>query len=430
MKLKATMNKTAIENGEKYFFKLPFEPGTFKLTDKTLNQHSEFSRFHHHYFRIKVRKISFRNEILTLGVKILEEAEERIFIKVTEKELWVRCSVDTDRTYLSRYAYFALIKIMFLNYYNFERFYWPDFFDQSTGKSKFLDIINDRQGLDITLKSKYPHFYKPGDVLLKLSEQKTKVKIRETPTVLDEIPQTDHAIGYFLVDTNLNSSHSNHFPFLVPYYGKLTKGKEAIKSYTSFLTDEADTQFLTFTPNQELLNEVCFKMKKIAPLEPTYCRIKEHVGIEEEKKGRLLFDLWHESLKLIISQRYFSYHFIYGMLYLKGKPRKSNVYGCRISQETPQLFFRKIDKKTHYQFELRFKILGKAYIPNESHTEFFINYNKDPWTFHLLGSFQDYQVTSFFAKFKFKLGVLKAHYKDDLKDFADGLGRHYEIKEF
>ncbi|MEB2787304.1 hypothetical protein U3A59_21915 [Algoriphagus sp. E1-3-M2] len=317
-----------------------------------------------------------------------------------------------------------------LDYYNFDSLYWPDFFDQSTGRSKYLEIINDRQGLDVTLKPKYPCFYKPGFQLLKLSQEGFKRKFRDTSIhlVLDQISSTNYAVGYCLVDTNLNSIHSNHFPFLVPYYGTLKKGNEAIKSYTLFLTSEEDTQLLSFTRNQEILNKVCFKMRELAPIRSSYFRRKETFNLEEQESGRRLFDLWHESLELIISQRFLSYHFSYGMSNLKRKPRRNRIYNCRISKETPELFFRKIDKKDYYQFELRFIILGKAYIPDESSAEFFINAKNDPWTFYLLDSFQDYQVTSFFAKHKFKLAVLKAHYKDDFKDFVDVIAKQYEIK--
>lgn len=49
-------------------------------------------------------------------------------------------------------------------------------------------------------------------------------------------------------------------------------------------------------------------------------------------------------------------------------------------------------------------------------------------TFYLQGSFAEYEVTSFFARHKFKIGVLKAHYKGRFKDFVNQLGEFYELK--
>src|SRR5690606_34801662 len=120
------------------FYRLPFEKGTFELTEQTLNLHSEF-RKPHYFYRIKVRNIHFRNQILTLGVKLEDESEKLIYLKVTQHELLVCCNVDTDPGYHSRYAYLGLLSLLdLMSSKCFKEYYWPDFFDAQTGKSKFL----------------------------------------------------------------------------------------------------------------------------------------------------------------------------------------------------------------------------------------------------------------------------------------------------
>lgn len=112
------------------FFHLPFTPNTRILTENTLNQYSEIRKPKKGYFPIKIRKISFSNELLVIGVILDKEPEEMVYIKVTTSELLVSCSVDTHENYLSRYAYFALNQLMYYHTeYDFEDNYWPGFFD-------------------------------------------------------------------------------------------------------------------------------------------------------------------------------------------------------------------------------------------------------------------------------------------------------------
>lgn len=61
------------------------------------------------------------------------EKEEQVYIKVQETELQISCSTDTDEHFISRCAYFALYQLIGVNgEYDFEKFYWPGFFDAET----------------------------------------------------------------------------------------------------------------------------------------------------------------------------------------------------------------------------------------------------------------------------------------------------------
>lgn len=98
--------------GKYHYYALPFNKGTVTLTLDTLNKHSEFRFPKHPYLPIRKKTISFQNEILILGIRLGEEKEEKVYIQVLQTELRISCTVDTDQTYLSRYAYFALYNFM------------------------------------------------------------------------------------------------------------------------------------------------------------------------------------------------------------------------------------------------------------------------------------------------------------------------------
>jgi hypothetical protein len=415
---------------EKQCFKLPFGKGSFNLTEVTLNSNSAF-RKPTYFYPIHLRKIGFHHEVLSLGVKLEGEAEQRVYLKVKKDELWVSCSFDTDQTYLSRYAYFGILKLMDFNgSVNFKKFYWPGFFDPETGKSKYLQILNDRMGMDINLKNKYPSFYKPGDSLLQLHieqdrpRNKTKKDIR-----LDEVPEASQAMGYFLADTHLVSYHSNHYPFLVPFRGILTKDGQKIKSFSSFVVKESEIDPSGCTSKQKQLNEICFKMMGLAAVNNASNQNRFEPNEDEVERGKQLFELWQEAQDLILSQKHIYFCHTYGLRNLVGKPNRRFIKACEIRKETPQLQVKKVDKGDYYQLELHFKANGKMYIPASPNIAFFINPKVDWLKIYLLGSFNDYLLTSFFAKSNFKLAVLKCHYKGDFEDFVEGLAEHYEIME-
>ncbi|MCH7407724.1 hypothetical protein, partial [Belliella aquatica] len=376
-------------------------------------------------------KLHFKNEVLTLSVKLPDEPKKLVYLKVTEKELLVSCNFDTDQNYLSRYAYFTLLKHM--NYEDkacFKKFYWPNFFDQMTGSSKYFKITNDRRGFDIELRPKYPTFYKPGDDLLILQ---TKLQTQEAKTYnkisLDDLPDTDYAIGFCLADTHLSSYHSNHYPFLVPFHGLLSKDRERIKNFTCFHLSETDSNELILSQTQKELSRICFKMRELAPLSNSDWQDIFVANEEELENGKQLFKLWQQAYELILSQKHTYFFHTRGLRNVNGKPSRSWMRPCEFKKETPHLVIKRIDKGEYYKIELRFKINGKLNIPQYPNLAFFIRPKTNWLKKYLLGSFDDYLVSSFFARTQYKMAVLKPHYKGAFEDFMNSLAERYEIIE-
>jgi len=82
----------------------------------------------------------------------------------------VSCSIDTNESYLSRCAYFTLYRLaLYSDKYDFEHYYWPDFFDQHTGESKYLVVHKSKDKIFVSSKVRYKGLYKPGTPLPILS---------------------------------------------------------------------------------------------------------------------------------------------------------------------------------------------------------------------------------------------------------------------
>lgn len=421
-------------NPEKYhYYTLPLEKGTVRLTLDTLNKHSDFRFPERPYLVIRKRTISFQNEVLILGIRLGEEKEERVYIRVLQEELRVSCSVDTDYTYLSRYAYFALYSFTWSGGgYNFGKYYWPDFFDPKTGKSKYLTVIIDRAGTDIKRKPKYAFFYKPGDKLLYPFRRK-KAITTATPTLeKDNVNQFNlYAIGYCLADTQLSSARSAHFPLIVRYRGIWEKNHREIKGFNQFVITPNQAIANYYTPIQEKINVLCRKMQTLAPI-----KIPEYRSTDKEKQAvkrenlrtlKLVYALWQKAVPLLQTQPFTHYFFTHGLRNVKGKPRKQDMKACTFSSESPQLCFLLVGKGDYYELELRFKAEGKFYVPNECNPTFFIHSTAAPNRFYLMDSITDYHVLCFFERHNFKLSVLKCHYQGHFKTFIDRLAEAYEL---
>ncbi|MCX2430644.1 hypothetical protein [Pedobacter sp. GR22-10] len=413
------------------FFHLPFTPNTKILTENTLNQYSEIRKPKRGYFPIKVRKISFSNELLVIGVILDKEPEEMVYIKVTASELLISCSVDTHENYLSRYAYFSLAQLMYYDTkYDFEDYYWPDFFDQKTGESKYLMIHKSKDNLHVSSKVRYTGFYKPKKQLPVITQNPVPLR-KVVPCIQEQPPKETHVIlGFCLADSNNEWYRTNHYPFLVPYTGILNKAKTELRSFTIYVLNETQLPETDLTDEQQKLVEICFDMRKIALVaSPAY---KDDASKLAEKREQNqynfneLFELWQKALPLLSGRLYTHYNYTYGMRNVKGKPRRSSMIACSFDSETPEICFLWKDKGDYYKLELRLRLSGKIHqLQYNYNTAFFAMLFYNPRRYALLNSVIDSKLLSFFQKSHFQLLVLKKHYDGDFKEFVDRLRMIY-----
>lgn len=450
-------------------FKLPLEKGSWKLTREMLNCYSGFRRLDKPYLKVRIRKIDYQKEVLVIGVSIANEAEEKVYIQVQSDHLLIACSMDTDESYLSRYAYHALEELisasdpydferfyysgffdvetgeskyldiaertgMDINsgdHFDFERFYWPGFFDVETGKSKYLDIT-ERRGMDINLKFRYSPFFKPGQRLYYPLEAFQEVsRPRIAPAVTNLSSEEEIGVGYCVADTYLTSSHSNHWPFLIPYTLVPTKSREKVRSFIDFLKEKADLPVLDYPTAQRVLNGLCYQMMALAPI-ASVSRLnteteKEQIQYMNVSNRDRMFLLWQWALPGLVSQQFTHCSYTDGLRNVKGKPKKTYMHACTFSAEVPRLCFSWRDRGEYFELKLLFRVKNKVLKPVEFNITFFISSSNEPMRFHLLNSLQDLYVMALFCKYSNCISVFKCHYEEHFKSFKEQLGRMYEL---
>ncbi len=417
---------------EKSFYRLPFEKGTFTLTEETLYQHSAH-RKPESYFREKIKNISYRNEVLTLSIRLEDEPKNKqlVYFKVQKEELLVCCSAGTTPSYLSRFAFFTLLDLVKNDRREyFVYYYWPDFFDPQTGKSKYLKVINDRQGLDVEELKKYSKFYKPGFELPDLQNEPAPIHRAEiVPVSVEDNEENNYAIAYCLANETGGWKYAEHFPFLVPSHALLTKDKTRIKNFTNFLLSKSDYEELAPTPKQVQLIELCFKMKELATINRENQWGAKDFTKDDIEKIKKLLEVWHEALDLLLTQKYVAHYRTRGLKSLQQKPKRNSFYRCSFKKERPKLVLVKNDKGDYLTLELKLKIKGKTRKPYHPIFPLFISTNQASRELYLLENFADFQMIEFFSKTDFKLAVLKCHYGDEIKRFVNLLAERYELQE-
>lgn len=417
------------------FFSLPFKPGTRILTLNTLDQHSKFRKPERGYMPIHDREISFANELLTVGVKIYDEPEEKVYIKVTEHALLVSCSVDTDESYLSRYAYFALTEMMdSMKQCNFDQWFWPGCFDPATGKSKFLSIARMGKIVFCRLKLAYRGLVKPGHTFPILSDEDA-IPRSASAVIHERIPADgDPIVGFSLAYRDLGKRYDEHVPFVVPYLGIANKAKTVIKGFHKYISSEEDLFLPDLSDEQRQLIDICLDMRQQSRVR--YISSYDNIGEIEEKRQynsqilKYVFALWQQAMPLLAGRLFTHYQYSYGMRRLKGKPYRDRLSKCVFRNESPELCFVWKDFGDHYKLELRFKIDKQIWMPSyEFNVIFLANTQKNPRTFYLLRSYMDSVLVSYFHEDKFQLVILKEHYEGRVQEFVEGLRSRYKFVE-
>ncbi|MFF5384321.1 hypothetical protein [Pedobacter suwonensis] len=413
-------------------FKLPFEEGSLKLTVKTLKKYAPLN-LENYKLLAKTRKISFDNEILTIGVAFPNEDEEKVYLNIQFDHLQIGCSVDTDETYLGLYAYTALEKMISYNqYYNFEEFYWPGFFEPKSGKSIYLNILNDRLGMDIELKSEYSPFYKPGHKLFY-----PKISIKELSEISIELiepllPCNDLlALGYCFVNPSPDSIRPENWPILIPYLMiPQVKGK-SVRKFISFISIYADMLIDEYPDIQAKLNSLCCRMKSLAPIaiESDFQTADNNDRIRQSniKNRDQLYFLWKQAVPKLIPQPFIHYLNTYSLKYVKGKPSKKYMQACKISAASPKLYFSIQEKGDFYELKLLFKVKNQVFSPDLNHKVFFISSIIDPLNLYFLSTLQDVDIVAQFAKYEFCMSILKCHYHSHFKRYKEKLEACYEF---
>lgn len=424
------------------FYQLPLEKGSRVLRLAVLEQIASdpiVIGFHSTFGVGKkpeplvITSLSFDQGLLTAHVK-LEGEEARVYIAVEYDCLLVSCSVDTDESYLGRYAYLTLRAMMRSGYCDFQQYYWPACFILGNKRSGYVDVVKKPGGFTITLKKKFSGLFRPGDDLPDVTERlvvpRERLLSKHTAARLAPV-----SIGYCFANTDLQHFHSNHYPFLIPYVFAATAYLKTVKSFKRFVFNPHDVDGISLSSQQEELNSICFAMKSLAAIRfNANAHLPEKVAETHklnEANQLALLKLWNKALPLLKQQRFTHYFYTYGLRNVTGKPVMRDMKMVEFAMEVPVLSFVLKDEGDYYELELKIKVKGKLLRLNTDQPGLFLVCDSaKPYLWYLLEAEMDYKLVLFFSKVNFKVQVIKGYYREFFEGFVEGVGKWYEVKRW
>ena len=419
------------------FYKLPFEKGSRVLSLAVLDQmasdpiviglHSTFG-VGKKPEPLAITSRSFEQGLVTVQVK-LEGEEARVYIAVEYDCLLVSCSVDTDESYLGRYAYLTLRAMMWNGYCDFQEYYWPACFALGNKRSGYVDVVKKPGGFTITLKKKFSGLFRPGDDFPEVTER--VVVPRERLSGKHGMARlAPVSIGYCFANTDLLNFHTNHYPFLIPYVFSATAYLKTVKSFKRFVCNANDVDGISLSPQQEELNGICFAMKQIAAIRFSANSSQAETTTRINDANQLaLFKLWNKALPLLMLQRFTHYFYSYGMRNVTGKPVMRDMKLVEFAMEVPVLSFVLKDEGDYYELQLKLKVKGKSLHFNTDKPGLFLVCDRvKPYLWYLLEAEMDYKLVWFFSRVNFRVQVPKGYYMEFFEGYVEGIERWYEVK--
>ncbi|MEH3114867.1 hypothetical protein [Pedobacter terrae] len=380
---------------------------------------------------LAIQSLSFDQGLLTVTVKLGGE-QAKVYIAVEYDCLLVSCSIDTDETYLGRYAYLTLRAMMRGGYCDFQPYYWPACFALGNKRSSYVDVAKKPGGIAITLKKKFSGLFRTGDDLPDVTER-TVVPRERLSGKQDMARLAPVSIGYCFANTDLQHFHTNHYPFLIPYVFAATAYLKTIKSFKRFVFNLHDVDGISLSPQQEELNRICFAMKEIAAIRfsanGNLTDTTAEVNAINDANQLALFKLWHKALPLLMQQRFTHYFYTYGLRNVTGKPVMRDMKLVEFAMEVPVLSFVLKDEGDYYELQLEIKVKGKSlHLNTDQPGLFLVCDTAKPYLWYLFEAEMDYKLVWFFSRVNFRVQVLKGYYREFFEEFVEGVGKWYEVK--
>nr|WP_315424287.1 hypothetical protein [uncultured Pedobacter sp.] len=414
------------------FYKLPFEKGSRVLSLAVLDWIP--SRWHSTFSvgkkpePLAITSLSFDQGLVTVQVKVEGEEVVRVYLAVEYDHLLVSCSVDTDESYLGRYAYLTLRAMMRSGYCDFKEYYWPACFALGNKRSRYVDVVKKPGSFTITLKKKFSGLFRPGDDLPDVTERVVVPRER----LLNKHAMARLApvsIGYCFANTDLQHFNSNHYPFLVPYVFAATAYLKTVKSFKRFVCNADDVDGVSLSPQQQELNGICFAMKPLAAIRFSANSNLPETNAINDANQLALFKLWHKALPLLMQQRFTHYFYTYGLRNVAGKPVMRDMKLVDFTMEVPVLRFVLKDEGDYYELQLKLKVKGKSlHFNTDKPGLFLVCDSAKPYLWYLLEAEMDYKLVWFFSKVNFRVQVPKGYYQDFFEGYVEGIERWYEVK--
>jgi hypothetical protein len=401
-----------------FFYTIPFKQPGQRLKREILAKHFPVPKGRRAHMGINAEYKSFTNGIVSVHVKLPDNSENMLYLHIGLEELDIACSCGMPDEKLCHHAYMGLHSITWHDYFDFDRYYWPGFTADDKIQNKFLITEITKNWISVKPKAKYGNIFKStigfeGDKYLSI-EKPARLEIT--------VPGGQEAVAYCLA-YNVGHHSNSLLPLLIPCLGLTSKNNKEMVSFKQFGRVDKPIQNITYTSNQELLNEIGYKQYDIAKAYDNLDVVEKKNELFKLKQN--ILTLWEQAIPLLLNEKYNYGYYTYWLKYLKDKPRKADIRDCKYSLERPVLSFVLKFHQDHFSLGAVVSIDGSP-LKFDYKPQLFI-FDETTELCYLMPSVQDDNLLMWVLAHNNRLTILKKHFKEFHHSFLEKLSSYYTV---
>jgi len=401
-----------------FFYTIPFDQPGQRVTREMLARHFPEPKGRRAYMGIHTEYRAFKNGLVSVEVKTSDNSENMLFLHVGLTELDVACTCGMPEGKLCYHAYMGLYSIAWQHYLELDRFYWPGISADDRIRDKFLITDVHKDWILVKAKPQYGNIFKStigfnGDKHL---------SINEPAGVIYAISGGKEAVGYCLA-YNLGNQSNSHLPVLMSCLGITSKNNKELVSFKQFGRRDKPFTNITYTPNQQQLNDISFQQYDIARQQYSSSGEEKKQEILEAKQAMLT--LWQQALPLLLNEKYNYRYYTYWLKYLKDRPRKTDIRDCKYSLERPVLSFLLKFHQDHFSLTAIVAVNGNV-LKFDYKPHLFV-FDETTELCYLMTSVQDDELLMWMLSNNRRLTILKEHFVEFHDTFLAKLSSCYKV---
>ncbi|MDN3584500.1 hypothetical protein QWZ17_26740 [Mucilaginibacter flavus] len=403
---------------EMFFYAMPFKSSRQRLTREDLAEHYEPPKGRKAYMGNHYLLISFENSILTVKVNPNDGSENHLYLHVERDELNVACTCGMPGDKLCYHAFIGLHSMCWLTEgFDFQEIYWPGYYENGKAK-KFLEIELGKQRITVSSKPEFGTIYRSD---LQFPDDQPPLLADPTDQIYT-IKPGDTAIYAYAVCFATGRFRNRHFPLLLPFYGITSKDGSKVVRFTKFILPDK----LPAKNNGHQLQQ------RLDDYSKTLYGIVKPLSIAENRNRKTwkeakqtVFELWQKILPVLANYPYNQSYYLWWLKYLRERPMKMFMRGCRYSLERPTLAFDLTYHKEYFTLTINV-IVGSKAITVDHKPHLFV-FDEETHTGFLMNSIQDDELLIWMMDNKNEITVLAEHFSEFDRDFLGQLSEKYVV---
>ena len=409
----------AIIPADTFFYTIPLEQKSQRLTRVLLEKHFPSPKGRKAYMGNKVEYKSYKNGIVSVEVTLNDNSQNMLYLHVGLDELHIACTCGMPEDKLCYHAYMGLYSMTWRDYLDLGMYYWPGYESDDKIKNKFLHIEISKDRIFVEPKFRYGNIFKPNIGF----EDNKHLFLQEPNAKPESIVVGSRQVIAYCLGYSFAGYYCSQLPMLMPCLGLTSKDDKKVVSFHQFIRKDKPVSNIVYTSNQQLLNEISSNQHVLVLRYDERPRNEREIEIFKIKQGML--DLWQQAIPLLLNEKYTYAYYTYWLKYLRAKPRKAEMSVCNYATDQPVLSFILKFHQDHFSFVASVSVNGNT-LKFDYKPHFFV-FDENTDLCYLMASVQDDDLLMWVLSNNKRLTILKEHFTEFHEKFLERVSSCYTV---